>query len=116
ALIARGHRKQLPKPSDPEVQALPASARRIVRAGAAILRVADALDRTHFGVVKHVDVKLNTTRLRLEVDAGGEHPELEMWAAERRIDPLARLLDRPVVVRARPQASAVGRPRLRIAR
>ena len=54
ALVARGHRKQAPRLSDPEVQALPPASRRLVRGLAALLRVADALDRTHFGVIERV--------------------------------------------------------------
>ena len=52
ALVARGHRKQAPRLSDPDVQTLPPANRRLVRGLAALLRVADALDRTHFGVIE----------------------------------------------------------------
>jgi exopolyphosphatase/guanosine-5'-triphosphate,3'-diphosphate pyrophosphatase len=99
ALVARGHRKQAPKPSDPELQVLPGSKRKLVRGLAALLRVADALDRTHFGVVKTVHVEKAAGRVVIEVDAGVENAELELWAAERRIDLLSRLLGRPVVLR-----------------
>jgi len=37
----------------------------------------------------------------LRADAGGEDAELELWSAERRVDLLSRLLDRPVVLRLR---------------
>ena len=39
-------------------------------------------------------------RLVVTVDPGEENADLELWAAERRVDLLARLLDRPVVFRA----------------
>jgi len=100
--IARGHRKQPPKPSDPELQTLPPSARRTVRALAVLLRLADALDRTHFAVVKDLTCTLTPTRLVIELDSGGENVDLELWAATRRTAALSRLLDRPVVLRARP--------------
>jgi exopolyphosphatase / guanosine-5'-triphosphate,3'-diphosphate pyrophosphatase len=100
ALVARSHRKQVPKPSAPELQAIRGSKRKLVRGLGALLRVADALDRTHFGVVKCIHVTKASGRVVLDVDAGGENAELELWAAERRIDFLSRLLDRPVVVRA----------------
>src|SRR5262249_14435797 len=48
AQVARGHRKQSPKATDPELSRLRAARRREVRALAAILRVADGLDRTRF--------------------------------------------------------------------
>jgi exopolyphosphatase/guanosine-5'-triphosphate,3'-diphosphate pyrophosphatase len=78
---------------------LPGSKRKLVRGLAALLRVADALDRTHFGVVKTVHVEKAAGRVVIEVDAGVENAELELWAAERRIDLLSRLLGRPVVLR-----------------
>ena len=100
AQTVRGHRKQAPRPADPELRALPAAARRSVRGLAALLRVADALDRSRFGVVKRLEAVLRPTRLVVTVDPGEENADLELWAAERRVDLLARLLDRPVVFRA----------------
>src|SRR5439155_1495278 len=96
ALVARGHRKQLPSPSDPDVQVLPPPMRRRVRALAALLRVADALDRTQFSVVRSIRTSHRGGRLLIEVDSGKDNAELELWAAQRRVDLLARLLDRPV--------------------
>jgi len=101
ALVARGHRKQAPRLSDPEVQALPPANRRLVRGLAAVLRVADALDRTHFGVIKELRISRQGGRLVISAETGGESAELELWAAERRVDSLSRLLDRPVVLCAR---------------
>lgn len=108
AQVARGHRKQIPKPSDPELRSLSGGTRRYVRSLAALLRVADALDRTHFGVVGHLDVHVSPRRVRIEVDAGTEDPELEVWAAERRVDLLSKLLERPVAFETR--VPAVTRP------
>ncbi len=102
AQVVRGHRKQIAKPGDPELQALAAPARRLVRPLAALLRVADALDRTRFGVVRGVEAVHRRGRLLITVDAGGENADLELWAAERRLDLLRRLLGRPVDLRARP--------------
>jgi exopolyphosphatase/guanosine-5'-triphosphate,3'-diphosphate pyrophosphatase len=101
AMVARGHRKQAPRLSDPDVQTLPPANRRLVRGLAALLRVADALDRTHFGVIERVSASRQRGRLVITAETGGESAELELWAAERRIDSLSRLLDRPVVLRAR---------------
>ena len=101
ALVARGHRKQLPSPSDPDVQVLPPPMRRRVRALAALLRVSDALDRTQFSVVRSIRTSHRGGRLLIEVDSGKDNAELELWAAQRRVDLLARLLDRPVLLRLR---------------
>ncbi|MCW5891314.1 MAG: Ppx/GppA family phosphatase [bacterium] len=113
AQVARGHRKQPPRLSDPEVEVLPPARRRIVRGLAALLRVADALDRTHQGVISSLDVSRSEGRLVIRVDAGAERAELELWAAERRTDLLGRLLDRPVLLRARRASRARGEERLR---
>jgi len=101
ALVARGHRKQAPRLSDSEMQILAPANRRLVRGLAALLRVADALDRTHFGVIKRVKISRQGGRLVISAETGGESAELELWAAERRVDSLSRLLDRRVVLRAR---------------
>jgi exopolyphosphatase / guanosine-5'-triphosphate,3'-diphosphate pyrophosphatase len=111
ALVARSHRKQVPKLSAPELHSIPGSKRKLVRGLAALLRVADALDRTHFGVVKNIHVTKASGRLVLDVDAGAENAELELWAAERRVDLLSRLLDRPVVLRAVVPARRMARRR-----
>jgi len=110
AQAARGHRKQSPKANDPELRSMPASARRLVRALAALVRVADALDRTRFGVVRDLNVREHGGRLVIGVDPGKEDAELELWAAERRVDLLARLLDRPVVLRLEPSKAATQAP------
>src|SRR5436189_21804 len=112
AQVVRGHRKQVPKLADPEVRALPRAARRVVRGLAALLRTADALDRTHFSAVRRLRVALSTARLVIEIEADAEEAELELWAAERRADLLARLLDRPVVLR-RTRHRAAALPQLR---
>lgn len=105
AEVARGHRKQSPKLDDPNLRLLPPRARRGVRALAALLRIGDALDRTHFGVVRALDVLEDGGRLVIQVDPVGEGAELELWAAERRIDLLRRLLARDVVLQVRPPAA-----------
>ena len=106
ALVARSHRKQLPSPSDPDVHVLPPPMRRRVRALAALLRVADALDRTQFSVVRSIRTSHRGGRLLIEVDSGRDNAELELWAAQRRVDLLARLLDRPVLLRLGKRSTA----------
>jgi exopolyphosphatase/guanosine-5'-triphosphate,3'-diphosphate pyrophosphatase len=115
AQVARAHRKQAPRVSTVDVQALPATSRRLVRGLASLLRLADALDRTHFGVIKELRIARQGGRLVITADPGGESAELELWAAERRVDVLSRLLDRAVVVRAR-TARARTPERVRVAR
>jgi exopolyphosphatase/guanosine-5'-triphosphate,3'-diphosphate pyrophosphatase len=106
ALVARSHRKQVPKPSDPDLRVLSAPQRRRVRSLGALLRLADALDRTQFGVVKRIAVSHQSGRLVIDVDTGGHNADLELWAAQRRVDPLARLLDRPVRLTLQPSVAS----------
>ena len=63
ALIARSHRKQAGKLDSPQLGALPNEKRRIVRAMVSILRVADALDRSHLNVVKDIRVACGPARV-----------------------------------------------------
>ena len=99
AHTARGHRKQSPKATGPELERLSPARRREVRALSAILRVADGLDRTRFGVGKHVDAMIAHDRLLVRLDTGSADAELELWAAERRAELLVRLLERPLELR-----------------
>lgn len=59
ALIARYHRKSPPKPSHDEFQRLVPALQHRVSALAAILRLADALDRSHHQTVASVEVSLS---------------------------------------------------------
>jgi exopolyphosphatase/guanosine-5'-triphosphate,3'-diphosphate pyrophosphatase len=98
ALAARGHRKQGGQFYPEELRALSTSAKRTVRGLAAILRVADALDRSHFGVVKKIKTHYSPGRLIVEVTSNHEGADLELWTCERRTDLLAKLLDRRVIL------------------
>jgi exopolyphosphatase / guanosine-5'-triphosphate,3'-diphosphate pyrophosphatase len=85
ALIARYHRKAAPKKAHPEFASLSREAQKKVSKLAAILRVADSLDRNHANLVRAVRCTVNpkTIELRLETD---DDPELELWAARRKGD------------------------------
>ncbi|MGI5868462.1 MAG: HD domain-containing protein [Kiritimatiellia bacterium] len=63
AVIARYHRKSMPKSSHPEYVALPPEDRLVVSKLAAILRVADALDRVHDQSLGKIRFKLDETAL-----------------------------------------------------
>jgi exopolyphosphatase/guanosine-5'-triphosphate,3'-diphosphate pyrophosphatase len=99
AQAARGHRKQAPNLDSVELHGLGAGKRRVVRGLAAILRVADALDRSHFGVVRGLDVRYSPGRLIVEIASDRDKADLELWTSERRTDLLAKLLDRRVILR-----------------
>lgn len=95
AAIARYHRKRKPDRADPELAGMAARERRVVGVLAGILRLADALDRTHNRLVRDVDVTLKNGIVRMEVLA---HPDarLEIWFAEQKASLLAQELDRKI--------------------
>jgi exopolyphosphatase/guanosine-5'-triphosphate,3'-diphosphate pyrophosphatase len=85
ALVARHHRKAGPKPHQGAFARLSKPGRQKVRALAAILRIADSLDRTHANLVRAVRCTIHQKTIELRVEAD-EDPELELWAARRKGD------------------------------
>ncbi len=107
ALVARYHRKSAPKARHPEFARLDPAEQQVVRALAAILRVAIGLDRTHSRRVASVRARPGKGALRVEVTpAPGDPAELELFSAEERSGLLAELLDTPVEVVIVPVAAA----------
>lgn len=100
ALLARFHRRRAPKASHPAMASLPASERDVVLRLAAILRVADGLDRRHAQTTRGVHVRFGAGELQVEADLPEDAGEdLEGAAAKR--DLLERLCGQRVrVVRA----------------
>jgi exopolyphosphatase/guanosine-5'-triphosphate,3'-diphosphate pyrophosphatase len=79
-----------------------------VRRLAALLRVADGLDRGHVAAVESLKVRMMPTRLLIDVAPRlvSTDLKLELWGAQRKKDLLEKLLEREVVVRA----AAVAKP------
>lgn len=94
ANVARYHRRALPSLKHEPFDELTPKRKRVVRVLAALLRVADGLDRTHFSVVRTVDVKIGKTLTILAHTTGDA--EFEIWAAKGRSDLLSQVLRRPV--------------------
>jgi len=79
ANVARYHRKAMPDPNHECYAELDGKAQDRVRALAAILRVADALDHDHKQRVLRVKAKTGDSKLRLKVRARGD-VTLDEWA------------------------------------
>jgi exopolyphosphatase/guanosine-5'-triphosphate,3'-diphosphate pyrophosphatase len=77
AQIARYHRKSIPQPSHAEFHALEPPAQKSVMILGGILRIADALDRTHTGRVARLEATAAKKALVMRVHADGA------WNAER---------------------------------
>jgi len=114
-LAARYHRKAEPPTKSAKrsvrrrhkrFMKLSRRSRKRVRTLAALLRVADALDRTHGRLVRAVrcQVRRKTIELRIEVEGD---PELELWATRRKGDLLESLFG----LRLRLAVDAVARVR-----
>ena len=91
-LTARYHQKAAPKDADDGYAALSKVDRRTVRALSAILRIADGLDRSHYGVVRSVAAFRRNGRLTLQLQTGGDDAELEIWESQRRAGLLEEVL------------------------
>jgi exopolyphosphatase/guanosine-5'-triphosphate,3'-diphosphate pyrophosphatase len=83
ALVARYHRRSHPKPSHGAFMALKAPAKLRVRRLAALLRVADALDRAHHAHVQDVQARLSGRVLTLHLRQR-QALELEKWAFQKK--------------------------------
>jgi len=91
ASIARFHGRDDPEPRRERFERLEVESRRRVLTLAAILRVADGLDRGRVSAVDSVDVDLVRGRACVEV-AGSRDLDLELWGARRKRHLLERLL------------------------
>ncbi len=101
AQVARYHRKSAPKVSHPEFARLRPDERAIVRALAAILRIAIGLDRGHDARVAAVTTRRERGGLVISAHpAGTADIGLELYSAEQRTALLADVLGMPVSVAA----------------
>ncbi len=83
ANIARYHRKALPKRKHKPFMKLSGVNRAIVRRTASLVRLAEALDRSHFQNVESISVEVvgsDTVYLHLRTSTD---PQLELWAVEQ---------------------------------
>jgi exopolyphosphatase/guanosine-5'-triphosphate,3'-diphosphate pyrophosphatase len=81
ALVARYHRKRGPDgKGDPSFAGLSRRAQKRVVGLAALVRIADALDRSHFQVIDRVSASVSGREVRIRTTAHGD-AELELWAA-----------------------------------
>ncbi|QQR81694.1 MAG: Ppx/GppA family phosphatase [Deltaproteobacteria bacterium] len=105
ANIVRYQTKSRPKKSHENWIKLSKSDQQLVRVCSAILRLADALDRTRFSVIKGVNVSVQKSKLgnkivhkiMIDVKAQGD-PELEIWTAQKEKDSLEEVFGQEVVI------------------
>ena len=95
ALVARYHRQATPKRKHEGFVDLPRRTRRNVRTLAAILRLAESLDRSHAQSITGLELHDRGDDDLLQLRTGGD-AELELWAATRHAAPFERLTGKPL--------------------
>ena len=99
ANVARYHRKAHPDVTHEDYQALTARGKQIVNVGAALLRVADGLDRSHNAVVSSVRCSIGRDEVKVRLETRGD-PALEIWAAKRKRELFEEVFKRPITFKA----------------
>jgi exopolyphosphatase/guanosine-5'-triphosphate,3'-diphosphate pyrophosphatase len=94
-LIARYHRQAPPKRRHDGFGSLKRRSKRTVRTLAAILRLAESLDRSHSQVVTGLELHDRGDDYLLQIRASGD-AELELWSAMRHAAPFERLMGKPL--------------------
>ncbi len=117
AQVARYHRKAPPSERHQPFRRLDPWKKPVVEKLAAILRLADGLDRTHRGHVS--GIRLEVRRRKVVVTAEARRPaDLEAWAAREKSDLFEKVFGRRIVVRLRRpvrRAAPPARPAPRLA-
>jgi exopolyphosphatase/guanosine-5'-triphosphate,3'-diphosphate pyrophosphatase len=99
ASIARYHRGKCPKDSHENWKALDPIVRPVVEKLSAILRIADALDRSHGQLVVDVSCNVRPRRVEFEAAARGDC-EAELASARKKANLFEKVFDRRTVFRA----------------
>lgn len=100
ACIARYHRKSHPKTSHSEFMLLPDDWKSVVKKLSAILRIADAFDRTHNFLIQDVNVKTKKAEVIFYVDNKLENIEIELWSLDRRKKLFESLFEKEIKVKS----------------
>jgi exopolyphosphatase/guanosine-5'-triphosphate,3'-diphosphate pyrophosphatase len=95
ANIARYHRKSPPKSKHVAFAKLSPRGKEIVRVGAALLRLADGLDRSHSSIVRDVKCRNGGKEVKCVLQAKWD-AQLEVWAASRKSEMFEKVFKRPI--------------------
>ena len=108
--VVRYHRGGRPKKEHRSYASLTRPQQRTLWWLSGILRVSDALDRSHSQPISKVEVTVTAAEISIRAVAD-EPAHLERWAVERRVALLERMAQRPVAVRVvQPLGHEVGPP------
>lgn len=99
--LVRWHRRGDPKANDDLVGKLEPDQRDRVRRLAALLRIADGLDRGRKQIVTSVQARIGPELVLLHIRSNGD-PELELWGARRKRELFERAFERELEFTAHP--------------
>ena len=97
ALVARYHRRAMPLPTHPVYSALDRERRMVVQSLAALLRVADALDRSHSQRISEYTIAHGADRFTITV-AGVDDLTIERVALREKADLFEAVFGLPVAL------------------
>ncbi len=98
AASALFHRKALPRKKRPEFAERDKRSRRAVRVLSMMIRLAEALDRSHAGVVSHARLRADDKKhLVLEIEAN-QDCQLELWGVQTRLNVFEKMWRRKLEV------------------
>jgi exopolyphosphatase/guanosine-5'-triphosphate,3'-diphosphate pyrophosphatase len=106
-LVARYHRQATPKRQHEEYRNFGRKRRQTIRTLAAILRLAESLDRSHSQPVSGLELHDRGDDGLLQLRTSGD-AELELWAATRHAAAFERLIGKPLRVEVGGNAGAGG--------
>ena len=104
AIVVRYHRRSPPRPQHPEFAGLPREHQILVSKLASLLRIAEALDRSHAQSVRRVGVELDGSDVLLIADAADDL-SLERWSLRSKADFFESLYGCNVRLRVRPSGA-----------
>lgn len=87
------HRKGLPSKKSEEYAALDKPSRKIVQVLSLLLRIAEGLDRSHMGVIRHAALRGAKKSVVLDIRAH-QDCQLELWGVQDRLKAAEKVLDR----------------------
>lgn len=99
AHVARLHRAGRPSEKHPDYARQPGPLRELITRLAAILRLANGLDRSHFQNVVQLDTALENDTLRLTIHTRADS-QLDLWAGRRGADLFGRVFGCHVILDA----------------
>lgn len=84
ANVARYHRKSFPKPKHENFSKLDPQNRESVIKLSGILRIADALDRSHKSIVENIEINIKENNFEILLKSCKTDPSLEIWGVNVR--------------------------------